>query len=259
MILRRNGFTLIELLLVMFIMVLLTLITIPIFYQFVKTSKVQQTASIVSTTLFRARMEAQRTRKMIGVFFGDEIAFCKTQPTPGVLPPSGRIEIWTVMDNYANGDFGDSAGSGAECSPYNNQGNWYPYRYPDRCLTPEPITYPTGVRILAGLFDHNGGYHFGWQNNWGQYQANGDGEIKRHTVTFSRTGAMPGWYNGLNSWWDIIVFDEQTGEHVVISVGEWLMSSKPRILPFQLTGMWGPSGSYYPITKTQDIVTYCEQ
>ena len=255
----RAGFTLIELLLVVFIMVLLTMMTMPLFYQFVKTSRVQQTANIVATTISRARMEAMRTRKMIGIFFGDNPAYCAITPTPGILPPSGRIEIWTVKDNSWN-DQNDEEGinSGA---PFNNQGVWYPYKDPDRCLTPEPITYPEGVRILCGQFWHGAGpwYGFGWQRDWHpQYKPVPDGELKRHILALGRNGMMPGWFDGMNSWWSVLVFDTQTGEHLLISAGDWMTSSKPRILPFQLNTIWDVLGATDTINTTLDVAKFAK-
>jgi type II secretory pathway pseudopilin PulG len=260
---RRPGFTLIELLLVIFIMILLTVMALPLFYQFVKTSRVQQTASIVSTTIARARMEAMRTRKMVGIFFGDNPSLCATKPTPGILPANGRIEIWTVKDNSAtalNDEGGVSAGSG----PFNDQGTWYPYMFPDRCLTPEPITFPDGVRILAGEYTLAAGptYQFGWAKMRGGYQdymPTPDGEIKRHTITFSRQGAMAGWFDGLNSWWNVIIYDTETGEHQLISCGQWLCTSTPRMLPFKLNSLTSVSNTVHPITATVDIAKYAEQ
>ena len=255
----RSGFTLIELILVIFIMALLTVMTVPMLSQFVKTSKVDQTVKIVTDTLYRARVEAMRTRKLVGVFFGDDPLSCKTQPTPGVLPPKGRIEIWTVKDNYALGDFTDESGSVGGAWPYNNQGAWYPFRYPDRCLSPEPITFPDGIRILVGCYKRTASppsFSFGWPSD---YAANGDGEIKRHTITFARQGAMAGSYDGLNSWWEILIFDEQTGNNVVMSAGEWLCTSKPRVLPIRLTSLIGVSGTTFPIVKTADIANYVEK
>src|SRR2546421_362230 len=108
----RPGFTLMELLLVIFIMILLTTMAMPLFYQFVKTSRVQQTANIVASTIARARMEAMRTRKMTGIFFGDNPAQCKNKPTAGIMPSKGRIEIWTVKDNSWN-DVNDEEGIGS--------------------------------------------------------------------------------------------------------------------------------------------------
>lgn len=254
------GFTLIELILVMFIMTLLTFMMVPKLSQFVKGTRVQQTVSIVTTTLYRARMEALRTRKMVGVFFGDDLTLCKTQPTPGVLPQKGRIEIWTVKDNYVNNPV-DSSGSGSTSDPFNpagwwNPGDWYPYRYPDTCLTAEPATFPDGVRVLSGWFFHGTGppaYQFGWPA--GPYMATPDGEIKRHTITYNRAGSLPGG----NTYWDVLIFDEQTGEHAIIVAGEWLISAKPRVLPFQLTGLIGVSNTYYPIAKNIDIASNCEK
>ena len=253
---HTRGFTLIELILVIFIMVLLTIMTVPILAQFTKTSKVQQAANIVSTVLFRARYEAIRTRQHVGVFFGDTTARLTTKPTAGILPSTGRVEIWTVKTA------GDSDGHDANESPLGSLGAWYPYRDPDRCLTPDAVTLPDGIRVLSGRFfrtmNSPAQMVFGWDAG-ANYKASPDGEIKRHQVVFARTGAMPGWFDGLNSYYSLLVFDEATGEHQVIWVGEWLMSAKPRILPYQLTGVYGPSSNYYPVKQNPDIAKFIDQ
>lgn len=254
---RQPGFTLVELILVIFIMLLLTIMTVPLFSQFVKTSRVQQTANIVMTTITRARMEATRSRKMTAIFFGDDVTQCLVTPTPGILPPRGRIEIWNVKEGG-----NDEEGVSASSSPFNNQGDWYPYKDQDRNVSAEPITYPDGVRILAGQFAHGGGpwYGFGWQKDWHpQYNPVPDGELKRHIIAFSRNGHMPGWYDGLNSWWNVLVFDTTTGEHVIISVGDWMTTAKPRVLPFQLNTLWAPSGTAYTINSKADLAKYIEK
>ncbi len=259
---RSRGFTLIELILVIFIMALLTAMTTPMLFQFVKTTKVQQTVKAISTSLYRARTEAMRTRKMVGVYFGEDPTSCKTPPLPGVLPSKGRIEVWTVRDSYDSGDFQNEGGCMGSTTPYNlpfDGANWYPYRHPDRCLTPEPISYPDGVRILAGKFSNNATapkYVFGWPKD---YMATAEGEIKRHNITFASTGAMAMPIDGVNSWWNLLIFDEQTGEYTLLSCGEWLTSARPRVLNFQLSGLYGPSGTYYPLTNKLDIPKLVEQ
>lgn len=255
----NRAFTMVELILVMFIMSMLTVMAVPALSQFAKTSKVQQTVKAVTATLYRARMEAMRTRQMVGVFFGDDAAACKTAPTGGVLPSKGKIEIWTVLDSYWNGDFSDGGGCAGAAAPYNNLGDWYPYRYPDRCLTTEPITFPDGVRILAGQFINSPAapqFVFGWPTN---YMATADGEIKRHTITFGRQGAMAQYADGVNSWWELLIFDEATSEYAVISCGEWLCTSRPRVLKFNLDGIYGVSGTYRPISSGSDIAKFVEQ
>jgi hypothetical protein len=243
----------------MFIMSLLTVMSVPLLSQFAKTSKVQQTVKAVTAALYRARMEAMRTRKMVGVFFGDDVPSCKTAPLNGVLPSKGKIEIWTVLDAYYNGDFSDDGGCAGASLPYNNQGDWYPYRYPDRCLTTEPITFPDGIRILAGQFINSANapqYTFGWPSN---YMATPEGEIKRHTVTFARQGAMAQSVDGANSWWELLIFDEGSGEYAIISCGEWLCTSRPRVLRMNLNGIYGVSGTYYPISSVADVPKFVEQ
>ena len=246
------GFTLIELILVIFIMVLLTMMTTPMLSQFVKQSKVQQACSVLSAAFYRARNEAKLTRRLVAVYFGDDVTRLNPAPTPGIIPSKGSVELWTVRTA------GDSDNIGASESPFNNQGDWYPYKDPDQKLTQTPLTLPDGVRVLAGSFlrsSPTGPYSWGLNS----FNPTPDGEIKRHEIVYSRTGAMPGWYDGLNSYNSVLVFDEVTGEHAIIWCGEWRTSSKPRLLYYQLSGVYGPSGSYYPVTANADIPKFIDK
>ena len=250
--LHPAGFTLIELILVLFIMVLLTVMTVPLLSQFVKHSKVQQACAVLSTAFYNARTEAKSSRRMVAVFFGDDVSRLNPAPTPGIIPQKGRVEVWTVRTA------GDSDHIGASESPLNNQGDWYPYRDPDRNLTPVGLTLPDGVRVLAGSFLRStltGPYYWGLNS----FNPTPDGEIKRHEIVYSRTGAMPGWYDGLNSYNSVIVFDEVSGEYAIIWCGEWRTSSKPRVLNYTLSGVYGPSGAYHALNTNADLPKVIDQ
>ena len=257
---RASGFTLIELLLVLFITALLTIMAVPSLMHTDRSSKLQQACSVVMAQLYRARQEAINSRRMVTVYFGDDITHCPVAPTPGVLPPNNSVQMWTVKTN------GSIDGVGANDGPYYPLSwsipAWYPYETLDRCLSPVPEPLPGGIRVLAGLFKRTSTSPIKVTFGWGpsaNYQRSADGELKRHNVTFSKIGSMPGWYDGLNSYYTLLVFDEVTGEHQLIWVGEWLISSKPRILPYQLTGVYGPSGALHTVTKNSDLSKYIDQ
>jgi type II secretory pathway pseudopilin PulG len=250
------GFSLVELILVIFIMVLLTLITVPMLSVFNKTSKVQQACNALTTAFWHARMEAIRTRSLVAVYFGDDQTLCNPQPTAGVLPQKGRVEIWTVKTD------GGSDQISADESPLNNQGPWYPYKNPDRNLTPEPITLPDNIRVLAGLFTRTVSgtkfkYNFGWNASFNPVP---DGEIKRHNIVYSRKGGMPGWFDGLNSYFTVLVFDQSSGEHALIWCGEWRSCNRPRILPYSLTGVYGAAtGTFHTLNSISDLPKWIDK
>jgi type II secretory pathway pseudopilin PulG len=262
---RTAAFSMIEIIIVLFIMALLTVIAVPMLSSFVKTSKVQQACDLISTVLYRARMDALRTRRYVSVFFGDDLAKLPVQPTPGILPARGCIEAWSVL--IASGGSNDNT-TGIYCSPYNNQGDWYPYMAKDQKLALDPVVLPDGIRVLAGLFVRTSGSNppiidYAWggavDDGGNGYKMSPDGEIKRHTITFSRSGAAPGWFDGLNSFQTMLVFDEATGEHALMSITESVLTSKPRVLPFHLHGIYGPSGTYYLINQFADVAKYVDQ
>lgn len=262
---RLNAaFTLIELLLVMFIMLLLTMMAVPMLSQFSKSSKVQQTASVVSSILSRARMEAMRTRQMIGVFFGDDVSRLNPQPQPGIIPIKNHIEMWTLKTNGGSNGIDGSEGPIFDPNPTVGAPAWYPYTDPDANLTGEPITWPDGVRILSGYFILMPGNPpqcaFGCAlfNGNPTYNRSAYGEIKRHEICYTRSGAMPNWYDGLNTYWSILIFDEQTGEHAVIWAGAWLITAKPRILPFTVKNIIDLNGVTHPLTNNMDIPKYID-
>ncbi|MCW8131914.1 MAG: prepilin-type N-terminal cleavage/methylation domain-containing protein [Planctomycetota bacterium] len=248
----RRGFTLVELIVVLFIILLLIGVATPAFSQMLKTSRVQQAAQVASAALFQARAEAQRYRQMVTVNFGDDQAKLPVKPPAGVLPPKGQIELWATL-------VGDSDQVGAGSPPLLNGSDWYPYgatlAEKDRLINPQPITFADGVRILSGNFQKSwSGSKYDHTFSFGSFHTTApEGEVKRHNVAYSRNGGMPGWYDGLNSYFTILVFDENTGEHLIIWCGEWRASSKPRILPYSLTQIAGRSGAWVTLKSFKDI------
>jgi type II secretory pathway pseudopilin PulG len=243
------GFTLVELILVMFIILLLMIMAAPMLSKFLKTSRVQQTAQTIFTALFHGKGEAQRYRRLVGVFFGDDQSKLNPKPSPGVLPPNGKIEIWTVKT--AGGDK-----IGATEAPLGNLGEWYPYKDPDRNLTPSALTFPDGVRILSGLFSRElvaGKYEHGFGHPPPRFQKSAIGECKRHNIIYARNGGMPGYSDGIWSYFNLLVFDEATGEHVIVWCGEWRGNARPRILPYSLTRIRPSSGVWQSLTNFRDI------
>src|SRR5690242_2212198 len=92
-----RGFTMVELIIVLVVMALLTSLAVPSLAQFTKTTKVDQAVHSISTALYHARNEAQRYRRLVAVFVGDDVSKLNPQPQPGILPPKGRVELWTVL------------------------------------------------------------------------------------------------------------------------------------------------------------------
>ena len=248
---KFGAFTMIELILAITIMALLTMMAVPVLAQFSRTTKVQQAVQAINTALFHARNEAQRQRKIVCCYIGDDLAQLNPQPTPGILPPKGRIEIWTVLT--AGGDY-----CGASEVPLGNLGGWYPYKDKDRDLTPGTITLPDGVRVCAGAFQRvwNGGTGT-WDNEFyfgGTYLKSSLGELKRHYITYARNGGMPS-YDTSNSYYNLLVYDQATGEHAVIWCGEWHAAARPRVLPYPLTMLGNTAGKFQRLKSAQDIPT----
>lgn len=255
----HRAFTLIEVLFVLFIAVLLTAIGVPQLSKFMKTSRVQSTAKTVLSALTQARLDALRYKSTVGVFFGDDPAPHKAagiwlSPLKDVLPKYGNIEIWTV-DNYtvvSSGmfDYSDRGQNwkedmfNASCTqpfdplnppdfkPANKAIPFYKTTNP---LSPEPLTFVDGVRIISGTYvDGAGIRNFKWDQygvNSLQYPAGKSAkcEIKRHNVVYTRNGSSPD--NESNySYRFILVYDVSTGDHVVIQCAEWKSLSRPKIL-----------------------------
>jgi prepilin-type N-terminal cleavage/methylation domain-containing protein len=225
--LKERGFSLLEILVVMFILCLIFGVGIVSFAKLVKTSKIQQAVEAVMTALWNTRAEAQTHRAVACLFYGDDASGLKTAPLPGVLPAFGRMEIWTVGTTQAQRPQNIFAAS----SPP----PWYPYHYKQKCLSPQPLTLPPGIRAQAGRYTRTPAartFAFPDVLNTGPHAA--IGELRRHNTPFWRTGG------GIWAWenTDVIVWEPATGEHAVIHACETYggaRNSRPRIETRALT------------------------
>lgn len=251
---RAFGFTLIELIIVIFIMMLIVAVATPMLSKFAKRSKVQQATQVLMTAFYHARSESQRFRQMVAVYYGDDLSKCSVKPLAGVLPSRNRVEIWTVKTNGGN----NTIGSGGD--PLGNMGDWYPYKDPDRDLTPQALTLPEGVSVRAGVFERSwNGSSYDHKFYFNSYNASPIGEIKRHHTVYNRNGCMPGWYDGLNSYFTVLVYDASTGEHSIIWCGDNKSAPRPRVLPYTLTYAYGPSGAGGKLTSMADIPNFIDK
>jgi len=226
---RACGFTFVELILVLFILALLSAIAIPVFGSMLKTTRVEETTKVVTSTLLRARAEAQRLRNAVSVFYGDDLSNSKVQPLAGVLPDYGHIEIWSVkcVNNGAAVDC--TTDPWAPEFPYGVYGP-YPFRFKLSPLTADPIVFPDGVRVIAGIFTTNYTNRpylydkqglppvraFGYENN----SKGPIGEIKRHQTTFDKSGRLAGTMHYYTDPY-VLIFDVKSGEHRVVRCGDY--------------------------------------
>lgn len=244
---RPRAFTLVELIVVVFIMMILVAVATPMLSKFAKQSKVQQATQVIMTALYHARSEAQRYRRHTAVYYGDDVSQCAVKPKPGVLPAKNHIEIWTVKTQWEDG-----IGSGG--APLNCQGDWYTYMDPDRNLTPGTLTIPDGVRVLAGGFSRYWGTSsYEHDFSFWSYNPTPEGELIRHTTVYDKNGRMPGWYDGMNAYFTILVFDEATGEHALIWCGDNKSAPRPHVMPYTLTKVQGNS-----LTSATDIAKFAK-
>ena len=243
---RNRGFTLIELLVVLFVMSLLTTVSVPLFAKFTQTSKVQQAAEAVDSALFQARSQAQNLRTHVAAIYGDDLKSLGLQDTPNIVPPPCTIEVWGVL--------GGSSGFGGynQTQPWSMPGgpndNWYPFHYTTKMLLKSPITVPAGVRIIAGYFQrYASGATFNCVYSFPNYRRDPHGEVKRHETVFAQTGGTAR-NDNCYAYNYILIFDQATGEHLVVEVGRSQSATRPRILPYQLTHIGGTK-----ITNFKDI------
>lgn len=235
---QGRAFTLVELILVIFIIALLTGMAYPLFSQLAKQSKVQQTVSAVETALFHARSEAQNLRSVVAVYYGDDLAGMGLEPSPNPVPKKGQIEVWAVQatTGFGFGGYGDvrpvisPSVSGAD--------QWYPFRFPTMMITKQPITFPDGVRIMAGSFSRSlSGGVYRCIFDFPKYRKDQIGEIKRHHTVFSQRGGLVQQVTGSGCYaYDfILIYEEATGQHVVMEAGRSHSATRPRVLPYVLT------------------------
>ena len=255
------GFTLVELILVMAIMILLATLAVPMMSKLLRSSRVNQGAKILLTALWRGRSEAMRFRSTAAVFFGDDTSRLLTQPLAGVLPERGKLETWMVKEYTDTNNYYLNLGRGSDC-PYCPEtggmppgvdlggfGGWYPFRIKTRLLSPEPLTLPEGVRALSGRLPTLVGNAADWDyGNFCNTGPNGPiGEIKRHNIVYAKSGSL-GSAGSIFAYGYVLVFDNETGDHIVIQAGQWRAATRPRILTYRLANIGG-----VPVTNTRQI------
>jgi len=255
-----RAFTIVELILVMLIMVLLAIMAAPNFSRMQKSTRVDEAAKVVISACNKARAEAQRYRTVVAVHFGDDTTGLATKPKPGILPPYGQIEISSMNLGYNDGVGWLSFRPFSVELGYWNSPNWYPHVSKFKVLTPEPLKFNPGVRIITGYFRRSGNDAlFGFP----KYKNNGGwegpvGEIKRHCTAYDKRGGSCG-YDQNNNYYYILVFDVVTGEHRVIQAGVTQAASRPRIMndangaPIRLTHIRMPSGTNQPLTDPRQL------
>ncbi len=241
------GFTVVELLLVLFIMMLLTVMAVPSFSMFAKSSKLDQTTKVVLSALKQARVTAINERRLVAVMFGDDFGGINPKPMPGVLPDKGHIEIWTVLDGGTAGVpyMPDIPAS----NHYGAANAWYPYRFKDVPMTPEALTIPDGVRVVVGSFDHTKlDFNYGGPG-WTCYKKDAMGEILRHQSIFDQTGCKPLW-NGYGGFDHVLIFETSTGHHCVIQMtGSWYTGYfRPKVICTNMKSIGG-----VPLASPKDI------
>jgi prepilin-type N-terminal cleavage/methylation domain-containing protein len=244
---RIRAFTMIEMVVVLMIMVLLATMVVPSLSNLFKRSKVQQTAKVVVAAIYKARAEAQRYRSNVGIFFGDDPNRHQGRwapPLSTTLPARPNyIEIWTVATGNTpydmwlrdNGNYNwyqDTFNSGQihPLDPSTNTANGaseFPYFVKGVLLTTQPFTFPEGVRVIAGHYydDTYGTREFSWPVYWNDSV----GEIKRHNAVMTRNGSVPT-YNYDHCYRALLIYDVANGDHLVVEVGEWKATSRPRII-----------------------------
>jgi hypothetical protein len=167
--------------------------------------------------------------------YGDDFGSINPKPIGGVLPRTGDVEIWTVLEGLAQG------------TPYQPDvtwpQDWYPFRFPDVPITPKPIKIPDGVRIVTGFWDDSVG-----KKNWTfNFRKTTQGELVRHMTVFNTDGSQPAWH--CNSASHVLVFDPVTGEHAVILTGAaWSGYQSPRVITRKIDKVNG-----VPLTDLRDL------
>lgn len=243
-----RGFSLIELLVVLFIMSLMTAVAVPLFSKFTETSRVQQAAVAVDSALFQARSQAQNLRTHVAVFYGDDLnAMGITPTTPNPLPTRGNVEVWGVL-----GTSGQTFAGYNQTSPWNLPGgpsDWFPFLYQTKLLLRSPITVPLNIRVISGYFQRYaiGGGKYACDFSFPTYRRDGQGEIKRHQTVYSQIGGTVRNDNRY-AYNYVLIFDEGSGDHVVMEVGRSQTATRPRLLPYRLTQIGGT-----PITDPRNI------
>jgi len=228
-----RGFTLVELLLVLFIMMLLVGVAAPTMSKLMKTSRVDEGAKAVFTALWQTRSQAMRLRKPAALMYGADADNFNPAPQAGVLPPKGQMEIWTVRYiNYPWYMLSYYTKPYYPPNPTNYDGvpGWYPFHLTMDPLTPQAISLPEGVRVMACMFDRNVSSR---KLEFKYYQKSALGEIKRHATAYNQMGGLCATYP------HVIIYDQASGDHQLIQCA--------------YQGVYGISGNTRPVFIKEKI------
>ncbi|HYF50698.1 MAG TPA: hypothetical protein VEJ63_14895 [Planctomycetota bacterium] len=236
---QLHAFTAVELLFVVAIMALLAVMAVPSFARLNKASKVDQTIRSVLSTLRQARYSAVNLRRCTAIMYGDDFSGINPKPLGGVLPKQNEMQIWTVLESVHN-------------TPYQPDVTWptawYPFRFQDIAITPKPISFPDGIRIVTGFYDGNKGDFTFW------FRKTNVGEISRHQTIIAGDGTLPAWHCNASS--HVLIWDVTTGEHAVILTGAaWNAYQRPRVVSRAIAKFGGVPLSH-PRDITKRVDTY---
>ncbi len=244
---KPRGFSFVELMVVLFVIALMTTVVAPAFSSLIKGTKLKQATEAVMGAVYRARHEAQIRRTQTAfaggaipttpvIFFGEDTTQpLAVQPSTGILPPYGQIEIWTA--SYSNTAWGSSANP-THCFDT----KWH-------CLSPQPITFLDPIRILVGSYhDMNPKLHNDILFSFGDtYTTDGNpskGEVSRHQLPFFRGRKATVFDLNKNAnLWDIpnsvLLLDNYTGENEVVIVTDAATSRdvRPYLAPYAITAI----------------------
>jgi prepilin-type N-terminal cleavage/methylation domain-containing protein len=215
---RTKAFSLIELLVTLSIGLLLMTMAVPAFSKLARKSRVQQAAeTVVSAVNMATQLSVQLNRpEAVVVYFGDDRSKMATQPTPGVLPKYGNIEIWTAK----------AYGSGPpQINPGWNNPPWVPFHTPLEPLTTQSFTFPDGIRIITGWVSQVDSAFVPWAHtpvykytlNFSDFnKTDPRGEIKRHYIGLVNGAGYVQGNSQEYSYSDVLIFDVLTGEHLLV-------------------------------------------
>jgi type II secretory pathway pseudopilin PulG len=253
------AFTLLELLIVCVLIAALGAVAVPSFARLFKTSKVEQAVTIIMGALWRASGEAQRLRMPVAVFYGEKPGPIKSvlyrpdsngignwrpgdidtannpvaKPVwvPVSLPAYGELEMWTVMPTTFQFD--------AACVPYvypeyvprTTVPLWQPWSFQVSPLTLLATTLPADVSCVGGTLDTSiAAPRF----DCAAYQKSPLGEPKRRSTVFKPNGSIGHDYGSQYCYEYLCVYEEATGNHVVVSIGNRVTRVRPKIRGYNI-------------------------
>jgi type II secretory pathway pseudopilin PulG len=253
-----RAFTMIELLLVLFVMTVLTVMAAPRMVRSMRANKLEQAAQTIMHLLAQARSEAAYQRKPVALVYGEDLSKFPTQPPAGLIPKPGTMMMYT-MKTWASGP------STPYVPGYYGAGpTWvyYTYAIPEKQIIETPIVLPEGIRVVTGYYYEASAtiraFCFPyWASTktsppwlmpqWLPYTV-----AKRNLTAYTKTGSCGS--GGSWSFPHILIFDNDTGEHVIIEAGGASSFKRPRIIhDIALTHIGD-----FKITQRRDLVRFID-